>query len=136
MRERWLFLEAVGGAISVEVDLRIRPFTTVLARLHAAPETPSRAAAGGPPITPVVIRRAIRRAYRVVPFSSTCLKESLIFCRMARRRGYSAQLRIGVQKADDLLRAHAWVEDGRGAVLTDPLEQFLPMPLPGQKGVG
>jgi hypothetical protein len=72
----------------------------------------------------------------VVPFSSTCLKESLIFCRIARRHGYSAELRIGVQKADDLLRAHAWVEDGTGAVLTDPLERFLPMPLPRQRGAG
>lgn len=135
IRERRLFLEAVRLAVSVEVDLRIRSFTTVLAGLNVSSDT----GLCRPPdevVSPAIIRRAIHRAYRVVPFTPTCLKESLIFCRLARRRGYSTVLRIGVQKANGLLRAHAWVEDRSGAVLTHPLERYVPMPLPGQEGVG
>jgi Transglutaminase-like superfamily len=74
--------------------------------------------------------RAIRLVYRLLPFEATCLKHSLIFCLASRRRGFSAELRIGVQKHEGVFAAHAWVEDGDGNVLTDPQEGFSTVPLP------
>jgi hypothetical protein len=75
------------------------------------------------------LQRAIRGVYRVLPFEPTCLKQSLIFCRAWRRRGLTAELRIGVQKEGGVFAAHAWVEDGAGNVLTDPQEGFNALPL-------
>ena len=64
-----------------------------------------------------------------LPVSSTCLKTSLVFCDMLTRRGVRAELRIGVMKTSGGVASHAWVEDDMGAMLTDPLAGFLPLPL-------
>jgi hypothetical protein len=126
--DRRLFLEAVRLAVCIEIELRMFPFTRVLARLNAEPVGRSNADS---PISAASVLQAIQRAYGVLPFESTCLRESLIFCRIFKRRGLPAELRIGVRKAGDHLDAHAWVEDGKGTLLTDPLERFVTLPLPG-----
>jgi hypothetical protein len=43
-------------------------------------------------------------------FLTTCLEQSLVLCRMLRRRGLNADLRIGARKEADRFEAHAWVE--------------------------
>ncbi|MGB9242012.1 MAG: lasso peptide biosynthesis B2 protein [Candidatus Acidiferrales bacterium] len=44
-------------------------------------------------------------------FSRTsCLEQSLVLCRMLRRRGLNADLRIGARKEANRFEAHAWVE--------------------------
>jgi hypothetical protein len=54
-------------------------------------------------------------------FRTSCLEQSLVLCRMLRRRGMNAALRIGARKEEDRFEAHAWVEmagnvvDGGGA---------------------
>jgi hypothetical protein len=120
-----LGFEVLTIALLVEIAIRRRPLERVFAdtaqirgRLRQASD-----------IAPATLDRAIRTAYRVLPFESTCLKHSLIFCRIRRRRGLPAELRIGVQKKDGVFGAHAWVEDGSGNVLTDPLEGFTSVPL-------
>ena len=129
-QDRQLFFEAARLAFCVEFDLRIVPFTRVLAKLNAPPDGRSGA---NSPVSAASVLRAIERAYRVLPFKSTCLRESLIFCRIFKWRALPAELRVGVKKTGGLLGAHAWVEDGRGVVLTDALEHFLPLPLPGPR---
>ena len=128
--DRRLFLEAVRLAVCVEIDVRMVPFTRVLARLNAEPNRRSNADLQA---SAANVLHAIQRAYRVLPFESTCLRESLIFCRIFKRRGLPAELRIGVKKSGDQLGAHAWVEDGRGTALTDPLDGFVTLSLSGQR---
>lgn len=41
---------------------------------------------------------------------TTCLTRSLVFGWLLRRRGISAQLRIGVRLVEQQLCAHAWLE--------------------------
>lgn len=117
-------IEAIALALRVELALRRRSFEQVLA--HVTTTRPERAR--DVPIR--TVERAIEVAYRLLPFESTCLKRSLVFCLFRRRRGLPATLRIGVQKNGGELAAHAWVEDDEGNVLTDPLEGFSPVPLP------
>jgi transglutaminase superfamily protein len=118
--------EVLAVAIGVEVALRRRGFDDVL---KATSEMPRRYLQP-PNIHPVTLERAIRMVYRLLPVQSTCLKQSLVFCRMRRRWGLPAELRLGVQKSDGIFAAHSWVEDGNGNVLTDPLEGFNPVQLP------
>ena len=129
-RNGGLVLEAVRLTWSVEVELKTLPFTRVLSRLHRRSH---RLPAPASPLSAAIVNRAIRLAYRVVPFRRTCLKESLIFCRIFHRRGLPAELRIGVKKDGRHLSAHAWVEDGTGALLTDALDGFEPMSLPARR---
>lgn len=78
---------------------------------------------------------AVTAASRVVP-RATCLPQALATQTLLARRGYPAQLRIGVAKSDaGLLEAHAWVEsDGQvvvGNVRNLARYSRLP-PLPGE----
>ena len=43
-------------------------------------------------------------------FRTSCLEHSLVLCRTLRRRGMSADLRIGARKEANRFEAHAWVE--------------------------
>jgi hypothetical protein len=58
---------------------------------------------------------SVRIATAVRPFRTTCLVRSMVLARMLRRRGYLAQVVVGVP-ADGIDRdprfAHAWVEAG------------------------
>jgi transglutaminase superfamily protein len=47
--------------------------------------------------------------YRLFRRKGTCLRESLVFSVLLRRRGIPATIRIGV-KREDGLTAHAWVD--------------------------
>ncbi|MFN2581995.1 MAG: lasso peptide biosynthesis B2 protein [Candidatus Dormibacteria bacterium] len=120
-------MEVLTAALLIEIALRGQPAEHLLADV---PRTRARGRRT-PDIAPATLDRAIRNAYRFLPFEPTCLKHSLIFCRLRRRRGWPAELRIGVQKKGGVFGAHAWVEDGAGNVLTDPLEGFSPLPLRG-----
>jgi hypothetical protein len=114
-------------AVAVEVRLRRLPFKEVLSQVT---EEGRRTPGVDGDLSPETVQRAIQLVFRLLPLESTCLKQALIFCRIYQRRGLPAVLRIGVQKTDDCFAAHAWVEDGTGKVLTDPLEGFNPVPLP------
>jgi hypothetical protein len=124
------FVRALGEvlllAIWVEIALRRRPFEWVLSQASRGQRNGGKATDLDTPM----FHRAIRAAYRILPIEPTCLKQALIVCRVRRRRGLPAELRIGVQKEGGLFAAHAWVEDGYGTVLTDPQHGFNPLPLP------
>lgn len=126
-----VFTEVFGLALRVEAELCFCRFESVLAGL----ENPQGAHAR-PEVSAERLQRAIRRAYRMLPFEPTCLKQSLVFCRAWRSRGLTAELRIGVQKEGGVFAAHAWVEDGAGNVLTDPQEGFSAVPLPRRGNSG
>jgi hypothetical protein len=126
VRAAWLLAESFTVAVAVEVALRRRSFNDVLTATSAT----RRRWRQPPHVHPATLERAIAIAYKLLPVESTCLKRSLVFCRIRRRWGLPVELRIGVQTADGVFGAHAWVEDGSGTALTDPLEGFNPMQLP------
>jgi hypothetical protein len=56
---------------------------------------------------------AVRLATSIWPFRTTCLVRSMVLARMLRRRGYPAEVVIGVHEEGvdrDSRFAHAWVE--------------------------
>jgi hypothetical protein len=111
-------------AVLVEVTVRWVSFATILERLarHAGSGKPI-------PIAPSAARRAVRMAFAFLPFECTCLRESLILCRLYRRRHHHVELRIGVQIENGLLQVHAWVEDAHGTPITESFGYF-PLLLP------
>jgi len=59
------------------------------------------------------IIRAVKASSRFVP-RATCLTQAMAARKMLLNHGYNANLRIGVLREDDDLKAHAWLEkDGR-----------------------
>ncbi len=57
-------------------------------------------------------------------FRTSCLELSLVLCRMLRRRGMNADLRIGARKEANRFEAHAWVELG-GTVIDGGAAEHL-----------
>jgi hypothetical protein len=58
-----------------------------------------------------LVAKSINRAGRRILGDSSCLPQALAGVWMLRRRGYPAELKFGVRKADsDQFVAHAWVE--------------------------
>ena len=51
-------------------------------------------------------------------YKASCLRRSLVLCRLLRRRGIDCDLRIGADLSEGELLAHAWVEHA-GVVLND-----------------
>jgi hypothetical protein len=60
-------------------------------------------------IEPSAAARAVEAVARFVP-GATCLVKAVALRGMLTRRGTEAELRIGVNKAQHDLEAHAWVE--------------------------
>jgi hypothetical protein len=58
------------------------------------------------------LARIVRGAANRNPFHPDCLTRALVLCRLLRRQGLAAGLRIGVAKPDGHFAAHAWVEHG------------------------
>jgi hypothetical protein len=57
-------------------------------------------------------------AARWGPYRATCLRRSLFFWWLTRRRGLDSELKIGVRRDQGKLLAHAWIELN-GEVLND-----------------
>jgi hypothetical protein len=65
-----------------------------------------------------IIARMVQAASRHGIFTGQCLQQSLVLWWVLRRHGLESSLRIGMQKEQDSIKGHAWVELG-GAVLND-----------------
>lgn len=77
--------------------------------------------------------RAVGRVLRHWPWDDTCLRRALATGHALRHRGPS--LRVGVSKADGVVRAHAWLEiDGRTLDPQAPTE-YLGLVEPRREGV-
>ena len=61
-----------------------------------------------------MLQRLIRGAASLHPLPVACLERSIVLRQMLRRRGVEAELKIGVRREGEKVRAHAWLEhDGR-----------------------
>lgn len=135
--ERWLLLRlavllpAMGAALRC-LGVR-RTFDLLRGEVASAPSTVPLAAQA----TAARLARLIDIASRHGPYNATCLRRSLVLWWLLRRRGLPAALRIGVAKAEEQMRAHAWVElagrvvNDRAAVAADyavyeALDRHLP----------
>jgi hypothetical protein len=108
--------------------LGYRRFTALLGRTSRPPagsEKPAEALVAAH-------RRAVERASRYLPGHSTCLHRSLLLWWTLRRAGLDCELRIGVQRNDGDLAAHAWIEHQGRAVNDQPTvaEEFAPFEAP------
>lgn len=61
-------------------------------------------------------------------FRTSCLEQSLVLCRILRRRGMNAGLRIGARKEASRFEAHAWVEMVGNVVASGGTEHLHFMP--------
>ena len=62
--------------------------------------------------------RLVRLAAEHGPWRATCLRQALLTWWLLRRQGIQSELRIGVQRREGRLLAHAWVRRGE-AVITE-----------------
>jgi hypothetical protein len=112
-RLRWAHLvpEALGLSLRYRVGRRTRRLSPAIVE-----SDPPSAPGVRPPVSYVVA--AVRLATAIRPFRTTCLVRSMVLARMLRRRGYPAQVVVGIP-GDGVGRdprfAHAWVEVGRTA---------------------
>jgi hypothetical protein len=112
---------------AVRAGLSILPFAT-LRRLVARLMVPMRGVAREHGVVDR-IAWAVPAASRYVP-RATCLTQALSAQVLLARRGYPAELRIGVARdSHGAFNAHAWVEhDGRIIVGELGYEEFTPLP--------
>ena len=97
----------------IEVALRVTPFSLLLQRISRL----SRGARSAAPVPEAVPRlvRFVTVAYEILPFSPTCLRQSLVLHALLERRAVRSRVCLGVARDGAALDAHAWVEtDGMG----------------------
>lgn len=121
-------LEAAMVLVLVAGLLKALPFRVVV-RL-AGTVAPGRPA-GGMASNPVVraVGDAVAVAARRLPWRPVCLPQTLAAGLMLRCRSVRPQLRLGVRRQDDTIRAHAWLTvDGPagGEVFGGTAAEFVP----------
>ena len=99
-------------------------------RLLGGAERPAASDTDGAEDSQTTAQRLVRLASiasRHGPYGATCLPQSLTVWWLLRRRGLAAELRIGVGKAEEHVRAHAWVELAGRAINNPPsiAEEFV-----------
>lgn len=130
----WLFVRSWIRLAQVDMALRSRGFRGAVASCEKGRE-PTRN------VTARDMRRAQRYARRIQNASrlhfarARCLHCSLALHGWLRQDGLPSELRIGVLKDGDALKAHAWVELG-GCVLGDEavvVSAFAPLSHPSRR---
>ena len=111
-----MLLLAAGWLVLTRAALRylgVRRWQTTLARFSPPPRaTPC---PSDDPYASLAARCVGRAARRVAP-GDTCLSQAVVLWWLLRLRGLDSELRLGVCKTADQLRAHAWI-DYRGVAL-------------------
>jgi hypothetical protein len=115
VEDRSLVREAACAAVLIRLGISAMRFTAFRKTLDRAVRVLTR---GPTAMTPDEIRRiawSVGAVTQRLPFSSTCLVQSLAVDAMLRRRGVPSAICLGVQPPDGgTLAAHAWVEhDGQ-----------------------
>ena len=119
-KERWLLVEAAILLPVTRAMLRSVGFVRTR-RFFESPGVPTAAREIDSESVGAAARIGwlVGVAARHAPFQVTCLPRSLVLCRLLRRRGLPARLRIGVRRSPADLVAHAWVEVG-GHLIDEP----------------
>ena len=116
-------IEVLALAVWVEVALRVMPFSRLLERLTRASSpvggqililAGARETRKNQDLTPSTeyqrLLRFVAVAYDVLPFPTTCLRQSVVLYGLLERRNVASRVCFGVAKSGSALDAHAWVE--------------------------
>ena len=115
----WLILvEMVGISLLVEVGLRVLPFNRLMGFIQKHPTRQLRKEPNEIKSRLAEIRRLAEAVFRHYPLNLTCLKKALVLKSLLGRQGMVTDLKIGLKKEGDLLKAHAWLEQD-GEIITD-----------------
>jgi hypothetical protein len=106
-------VESVAFAVGIELALRLVSFSTLLRLLDQVKPSPSALVRR---VAHHRLERFAATAYRLLPISATCLRESLVLYALLRRRGAAPTFLIGIRKNGTALAAHAWVEHTVGSI--------------------
>lgn len=109
--ERRVFLESVALMTLTAVGLRLFGLRRVYRWMSRHGRRRTMAQAGSDGAFKQLAEAGVRRAARPLPYA-TCLPQSLTLWWLLQRRGIESDLRLGVQKEGEELKAHAWVEVG------------------------
>jgi hypothetical protein len=108
-QSEWRYLaQAWFWLLFFDIGLRTRGFSTLqqyAAKMRPTDEAPARTQA-----LIQALNTAVERARHHHIFPMTCLRRSLALQKMLANHGIAATLKIGVQKTDGGLVAHAWIE--------------------------
>jgi hypothetical protein len=126
-KERWLLLQSAWLLISIRVALAVVPFKWLLDRISL--DRHSDVTLASSDVERIVW--SIEAVSRRLSFGRTCLIKALTAKFLLDRRGYCADLRIGVARgAAGQLEAHAWIECGSTIVIGGPrcaVDRYQPL---------
>lgn len=107
----WLW-SAYWRMLVVQTRIKLRQQKWLRRKIELASTPPKTNALATSVAAPYIaqLHEAVRLAARLQFGSAACLPRSIVLADMLRSQGYSAQLRIGVNKQGSVLRSHAWVE--------------------------
>lgn len=113
MTDYLTLVEVVSLTLWIEIALEVMPFSRLLQGLNRhSPGTPSAVSVRGE--VPRLMR-FVTVAYEILPFPTTCLRQSLVLYALLQRRAVRSRVCLGVARNGAALDAHAWVEaDGMG----------------------
>jgi hypothetical protein len=125
-------LEVAALAMWIEIALTVMPFARVLQRAGRVSSHDSAPAVASEELQRLT--RFVAVAYEILPFPSTCLRQSVVLHALLARRGVASRVCFGVARNGTALDAHAWIEcddvtreDGagrfsqlRGLAMTEP----------------
>jgi Transglutaminase-like superfamily len=118
-----LIFQAILWFAVVEFGLRFLSLRTLLAILHVEKRS-ARNSHSEPPLvafgTPERVAYCVELASRLRPLNATCLKKALVLYSLLHRRGFDAQMLIGVARDGGRLGAHAWLESQGRIILGAP----------------
>lgn len=123
--------EAAALLLPVEIGLRFLTLDALLATSACSRTDVEAASRQRGAMTPARAATLVDRLGALYPLKATCLKKSLILVCILQRRGFPAELRLGVRAADQTFSSHAWVECDGQLLLDDgsaPLFATLPLP--------
>jgi hypothetical protein len=133
--ERWTLCQAWALLLAVDVGLRTLPFPQVQ-RAIAGVQPSMSGESGQTQATIQRLQRLVSVAARNHLYPMTCLRRSLALQWLLRRRGIVTQLRLGVQKEERDLNAHAWLEYAGHPIAESPeaLARFASLGTPHASG--
>jgi hypothetical protein len=127
-RKQRLLLKASVLLVVIRVGLALFPFAIFKRLLTRASGTPVRVRTSDRAFSEQIVW-AVETASRHIPGTQTCLTKALTAQVLLHRRGYPAQVTIGVRKGSTRqLRAHAWLESQGQVVMGASLhDQYTPL---------
>ncbi|MFY8106631.1 MAG: lasso peptide biosynthesis B2 protein [Elstera sp.] len=128
-------LEALALLSLAWLAVRLLPFRVIapwLGQLHPPHAVLPESIGTGETQQAMAVKAALRAAMRRLPWTSTCLMQSLAGRLMLGRRGVPSLVRLGVARGNAPERAHAWliasgidVSGGESAADFTPISDFM-----------